>query len=63
MVPSTPRPVRVVALLPELAEMEAVGVPPLTLSSANLAEAVALLPTSKSKVLLTGEIVPEAILQ
>ncbi len=63
VVPSTPRPLSVVALLPELAEIEAVGVPPLTLSSANFAEAVALLPISKSRVSLTGDTVPEAILQ
>ncbi len=63
MVPSIPRPDKVVALLPELAEIEAVGVPELMLRSATFAEAVAFEPTSRSSVLLTGDTVPEAILQ
>jgi len=48
VVPRTPLPVRKVALLPELAEMLAVGVPAATLVKANFALAVAFPPTSRS---------------
>ena len=49
-----PAPVRKAALLPELAEMVAVGVPELTLRTANLAEVVAAPPMRRSTVELLG---------
>ncbi len=58
VVPKTPAPERNVALLPELAEIEAVGVPELTFKTANLAELVACPPTKKSRVLLIGYTAP-----
>src|SRR3989344_3504374 len=62
VVPNTPRPVRVVALLPELAEILAVGVPLLTFRKANLEEAVEELPIKTSSVSLTGDKPPDNIL-
>ena len=50
-----------VPLTPE--EIDATGVPELTLSTANLAEAVAFAPTNRSKVSLKGETVPELSFQ
>ena len=38
VVPSTPSPERVVAILPLLPDIEAVGVPPATFKNANLAK-------------------------
>ena len=52
VVPKLPSPVRKVALFPELAEIEAVGVPPATLRRPNLALAVEVPPSSKSCVVL-----------
>ena len=46
--PSTPSPERVVAILPLLPDIEAVGVPPATFKNANLAEAVDVPPIAKS---------------
>ena len=51
------------AIEPELADMVAVGVPVLILMAANLADAVAFDPTNRSRVSLTGEIVPAFNLQ
>ncbi len=51
------------AAMARLPEMEAVGVPELTLMSANLAEEVALEPMRRSVVSLTGERAPDASLQ
>src|SRR5258708_7223942 len=45
-----PLPDRDVALLPELAEILAVGTPELTLMNANFAELVALFPSNRSCV-------------
>ena len=50
-----PAPVRKVALLAVLAEMDAVGVFPAILRTANLAEAVEVPPMNMSQVLLSGE--------
>jgi len=49
--------VRKAALSPELADIEAVGVPPATFRKANFALAVALPPRSKSCVLLFSAII------
>src|SRR5882724_1819340 len=54
VVPKIPVPVKTVALLPELAEMEAVGVPPALLRKPNLAEAVEMPPTRRSRVEMFG---------
>jgi hypothetical protein len=54
VVPRFPRPVKKVALLPELAEILAVGVPPATLVKANLAEEVPVPPKRISRVGLLG---------
>jgi len=61
VVPIFPRPLIYVALLPELAEMEAVGVPPATLRKANLADVVAVLPRRRSSVMNEGAIAPDAL--
>lgn len=53
-----PVPVKNVALFPLFALILAVGVPVLLLMKANLALAVLVPPTSKSKVLLNGSTVP-----
>ena len=45
------------------ADTEAVGVPELTLRTANFAEVVAALPIRRSKVSLIGEIAPDDVLQ
>ena len=58
VVPSTPAPVRYVALSPELAEMEAVGVPLLTFMKANLEEEVDTPPRVRSVVRFPGERTP-----
>jgi len=50
VVPRIPVPVRKAALLPDPAEIEAVGTPPATLVKANLADAVAVLPSRRSSV-------------
>ena len=50
VVPRTPLPERKVALLPEFAEIEATGVPPATLVTANFAELVDVPPTRRSRV-------------
>ena len=50
VVPSIPKPVRYVALFPELADMEAVGVPESTLMNANLDEDVEVPPRSRSRI-------------
>jgi len=50
VVPSTPAPVRKVALLPFAAEMEAVGIPPALFKKPNFAEAVAVPPSRTSTV-------------
>ena len=55
VVPKTPLPVSVVALLPFEAEIEAVGVPPETLRTANLADWDEVPPMAKSNVELLGE--------
>jgi len=60
VVPSIPVPVKKVLLLPEPAEMEAVGTPVLTLVNANFAEAVEVLPISKSCVDILSKIEPFA---
>ena len=54
VVPNTPNPVRKAALLPELADTEAVGVPEFMFKTANLAEAEELPPTRKSRVEFMG---------
>jgi hypothetical protein len=48
VVESVPSPAMYVAILPELAEMEAVGVPVLTFRNANLADEVDIPPSKKS---------------
>ena len=58
VVPRLPKPVRKAALLPELAEIVAVGVPELTLMKPNLAEAVAVLPIKTSRVSFMGDKAP-----
>jgi len=58
VVPRVPLPLRNVALLPALAEILAVGVPPATLVKANLALVVALDPRSKSCVWRRSKIAP-----
>jgi len=58
VVPKTPRPESVVALFPEFAEIEAVGVPPATLIKANLELAVAVDPNNRSSPRLVGERAP-----
>ena len=59
-----PRPVRKVLLFPELAEIDAVGVPESTPVNANLAVEVALLPRRRSRVVASfGEIAPFATFQ
>jgi len=66
VVPSTPPPVRNVALLPLFAEIEAVGIPLFTFKKPNFALVVALLPRRKSTTPLYssfGEIVPFATFQ
>ena len=50
VVPNTPAPVRKAALLPELADTEAVGVPEFMFKTANLAEDEAWEPSKKSRV-------------
>ena len=60
VVPNTPRPERVVAIFPELPEIEAVGVPELTLMNANLEEAVDTPPRRRSVVVFLAKIVPLA---
>ena len=50
VVDRVPSPEIYVALLPLFAEMDAVGVPELTLMNANLEDTVALLPRSRSRV-------------
>ncbi len=54
VVPRLPAPVRKVALLPELADIEAVGVPPATLRKPNLALVVAVAPRRRSSVSFPG---------
>lgn len=58
-----PSPSRESALLPELAEIEAVGVPPATLRKANLALVVAEFPIRRSRVSLIGDRAPLVNLQ
>ena len=58
VVPITPSPESVIALSPELAEIEAVGVPPATFRNPNLAEVVDVAPTRTSRVFENGEIAP-----
>lgn len=60
VVPRIPVPVRVAALAPELAEIEAVGVPPATPVNANLAEDDVEPPIRRSSVLRFGYNVPAA---
>ena len=55
VVPSIPFPVRVVALSPLEAEIEAVGVPPAMLRTANLADEVEVPPIAKSYVEFEGD--------
>jgi hypothetical protein len=55
VVPRVPSPVKYVAILPDEADREAVGVPPDTLSIANLEDDEDVPPTAKSKVELEGE--------
>lgn len=55
VVPSTPPPVRNVALLPLFADIDAVGVPPATLMKANFALADDIPPNKTSYVELLGE--------
>jgi len=57
VVASVPAAVRYVALLFE-PDIDAVGVPPATLTKANLAEAVELPPSSTSSVVLVVSMVP-----
>jgi hypothetical protein len=52
--PRLPRPVKKVALFPEFAEIDAVGVPELTFRTANLAAAVDVPPMRRSTVELFG---------
>ena len=54
VVPKFPAPVINVAMLPELAETLAVGVPELTFKNPNLAEDVPCPPTNRSTVELYG---------
>ena len=54
VVPNTPSPVRNVASSLLLAEMEAVGVPDVVLSTANLALLVVVPPIKRSRVELIG---------
>ena len=64
MVPSTPRPVRVVAIFPDAPDIEAVGVPLLTFMNANLLEAVDTPPRRRSSVDASfGCIVPDRTFQ
>src|SRR5579862_3180361 len=58
VVPKTPAPVRKEALLPLLAEMEAVGVPPATLVKAKVALAVAFDPRRRSSHGFLSKIAP-----
>ena len=58
VVPIVPSPVKYKALLPEFAEIDAVGVPAAMFSTANLAEEVACPPTKKSTVELLGNKAP-----
>jgi len=58
LVPRTPVPVKKEALLPDPAEIEAVGTPPATLVKANFAELVACEPRSKSSVVFLSKIEP-----
>ncbi len=60
VVPSTPRPERVVAIFPEFPEIEAVGVPELTFRNANFDEPVANPPIKRSAVVFLAKIVPFA---
>ena len=59
VVPRFPDPVKNVALLPEEAEIEAVGVPPATLTNLNFAEAVVTPPMRKSCVLKRSKTAPD----
>ncbi len=59
LVARIPLPESDVALLPELAEIEAVGVPPATFSKANLAELEDVPPSSRSSVTLNGASAPK----
>ncbi|MND01688.1 hypothetical protein D3C83_207800 [compost metagenome] len=54
VVPRFPAPVRNVLLFPEPAEIDAVGIPELTLRTANEAELVDWPPIAKSTVELRG---------
>ena len=58
VVPRFPIPVRNVVFAPLLAEMEAVGVPELTLIKANLDDWVEVPPSNRSCVLFTSVINP-----
>jgi hypothetical protein len=59
-----PSPVKKTALFPELAEIEAVGVPvPIMLRTANLAEAVLVAPSKRSSVIFVGARAPLALCQ
>ncbi len=58
VVPMLPNPSIVKALLPELAEMEAVGVPLPTFLNAKIAEAVLVDPKSRSLVSAAGASAP-----
>ncbi len=49
--------------MPELAEMDAVGVPPAMFKTANLAEEEAVLPSRRSSVILKGERAPADLCQ
>ncbi len=54
VVPNTPSPVRVVALLEEFADIDAVGVPELIFNTANLADVEVVAPIIRSTVELAG---------
>src|SRR6266446_131755 len=61
VVPSTPAPVKNVALFPKFAETDAVGVPPELLIKANFAEADEFPPTNISRVEMVGYTAPFVI--
>ena len=63
VVAKVPPPVMYRLLLPEFAEMEAVGIPLATFRNANFDEVVAVPPRERSKVLENGERSPLLICQ
>ena len=58
VVPRIPVPVKVAALLPEFADIEAVGVPEFMFVTANFADEEVVPPTKRSRVELPGYRVP-----